>query len=290
MQARFNLQQRPGVDMNDLHRATYQGNARVANALISSGSFDVNESTDDGLTPLMIAAFAGHSSIMKPLLDRGADLTSTGYGGLTALHMSAQNGHLAATKMLIKAGSQLEKQNNNEYTPLHVAAMDGFSRVMRALIDAGANVNPQLSSGATPLFTAAAGGHLEALRELLRAKVNPMLGVTPTFVGGDPNGDRLVPLDVAAMDGHVHVARELVKQVGIAGCGGCSGGVTALRIAAEHRHVDVVATLIGAGENRQDLQSAHELRGSRPGGVREVAVAAVREGERALPSRGCPSR
>ncbi|CAM9890769.1 unnamed protein product [Scytosiphon promiscuus] len=252
--------------MNDLHRACYQGNVMVANAILCSGSYDVDERSrgSDNLTPLMIAAFDGHSRIMKPLLDRGADQTLTGFGGLTPLHMTAQNGHLAATKMLIEAGSELETRNDNEYTPLHVAAMDGFSKVMRALIDAGAIVDTRLSCGATPLFNAAMKGHVDALRELLLAKANPMLGASSFFFGGEIRGADIVPLDVAAGGGHLCVARELIEQVGIARCGGLTGGVTALRRAVEQRHVDIAAVLIDAGVTDVDGQALNAAAGVGP--------------------------
>lgn len=53
-------------------------------------------------------------------------------------------------------------------------------------------------------------------------------------------------MDVAAQNGHVDVVREFVQQCGIEGCGGTSGGVDALALAALNQHVDVMVVLIDA--------------------------------------------
>lgn len=57
-----------------------------------------------------------------------------------------------------------------------------------------------------------------------------------------------VPLDIATEYGRPEVVRELVRHCGgIEGCDGSSGGAFALQLAAQRKHVDVVAALTSAG-------------------------------------------
>lgn len=65
-----------------------------------------------------------------------------------------------------------------------------------------------------------------------------------TFKNGGPT---LVPLDVTAERGHLEVARELIREHGIEGCGGASSGVLGLAAAAENQHMDVMELLTSAG-------------------------------------------
>lgn len=58
---------------------------------------------------------------------------------------------------------------------------------------------------------------------------------------------KTVPLDAAAENGHSDVARELIQQCGIDGCGGDTRGVSALKLAAQQQHLDFMALLTGAG-------------------------------------------
>lgn len=82
------------------------------------------------------------------------------------------------------------------------------------------------------------------MKLLIRAQAD-WLAAGPT----DPPGSGLVPLDAAAESGHSQVAWMLIQQFGIEGCGGDSGVVHVLRVAAKkHQHaVKVMALLTRAG-------------------------------------------
>lgn len=77
---------------------------------------------------------------------------------------------------------------------------------------------------------------------MLRAKTDPLL--TATNAAG-----AFVPLDVAARCGHSELVPELIQQRSTGGCGGASGGVSALEAAAEltTNYVDAMAVLMHAG-------------------------------------------
>lgn len=60
-----------------------------------------------GLTPLMLAAYCGHASIVSLLLKHGADITMTCFNDIDALKMADLMGHKNVVSLLLKA--RLEK-------------------------------------------------------------------------------------------------------------------------------------------------------------------------------------
>ncbi len=231
----------PRGPVNDLHRAAIKGSTARVVALIASGTIEIDRGTENGMTPLMLAACGGYSPIVRILLNKGASISIANDHGITAMHFSARAGHLAVTKLLVKAGANLEARDNQGYTPLHVAAGEtGRSEVVRLLIDSGANPNSRLRDGGTPLCVAARDGCFEAMKVLLRANADPLLT-------RDTSGDAHVPLDIAARGGHLDMVRELIRQFGVEGCGGDSGGVRALGSAAGKEQVEVMTFLTDIG-------------------------------------------
>lgn len=81
---------------------------------------------------------------------------------------------------------------------------------------------------------------MEAVDVLLSANANPLTTMTENLYVK-------IFLDAAVASGHVDVVYELVRQFGIEGCGGVSGGVDALRRASLGAHLDVMDMLTDAG-------------------------------------------
>ena len=241
---------------NAIHVAAGRGSVERIVALLAIGAYDIDQGDAHGRTPLMMASFLGHSRIVRTLLRKGADVSLVDEDGATALFVAAHRGHVAITKMLVKAGADLGVVTwlgGQKGSPLHLAAEEGHSEVMSVLIEAGANPNSRLLGGVTPLFLAAAEGQLDAIKVLLRAKANPLLARDPLKPGMEcvPSDHDLevtcVPLEVAARNGHWEVVRELIRKVGIEGCGGESGGVNALCTAAMRQDLGVMAMFTDAG-------------------------------------------
>lgn len=241
---------------NELHAAALGYTERTAAAL-STGSIDINQ-LNNGFTPLMRCSTKGCVRVARILLANGASTAIVGDYGLTALHLSALIGNLAVTKLLIEAGADLEAKaggasGEQASSPLHLASQQGHGEVVRALIDAGANINARKNDGSTPLNDAAFNGRLDVVRLLLGAEADPLL---PCFKkSGRGRTFDFTPLDSAAEKGHSQVVRELFQRFGLAGCGGASGGVVALRLAAYNGHLHLIPILANAGV----VDSGHAL-------------------------------
>jgi ankyrin repeat protein len=70
----------------------------------------VESKDEDGRTPLSLAAEKGHESVIKQLIERGADLESKDKYGLTPLSWAAENGHEA----VVKKRADLDLKDNEE--------------------------------------------------------------------------------------------------------------------------------------------------------------------------------
>lgn len=231
--------------VNALHVVAREGNIERMISLLSKGSGNVNHGDPEGITPLAYASFFGRSRMVRILLNGGASTSTVDDKGYTALHSAAQAGHRVVCEMLITAGAQLEATSAEGLTPLFLAALLGHAGVLSMLIEAGANPdNRDWHHGATPLYMAADRGHLDVTKLLLRAKANPLSG---RMLQTMESSEFVLPLSVAAQNGHSQVVSELIQQVGIEGCAGDSGGLQSLLKAAMMGRLDAMAVLLDAG-------------------------------------------
>ena len=77
--------------------AAYQGNEAIVRVLMELGA-DVNQATDDGVTPLFIGAQNGHEAVVRTLIEAGADVNKATDDGWTPLSIAA--GHTAILQIL----------------------------------------------------------------------------------------------------------------------------------------------------------------------------------------------
>ena len=103
---------------------------------------------DDGYTSLLTAVEsekADSISILKLLLENGADIEATGINGWTPLHMSACRGLEDKVKVLIDHGAQVNRRKDidGHETPLMEAAFGGHPKVVTLLLEHGADPNLQ---------------------------------------------------------------------------------------------------------------------------------------------------
>ena len=108
------------------------------------------------MTPLHLAAFAGHSKVLSQLIQRKGNINEKANHGWLPLHLAAANGHLESVKVILESGGQINSlkvpQNS---TALHLACKEGHLRVAEYLIQNGADLNIVDSLSRKPIDVAA---------------------------------------------------------------------------------------------------------------------------------------
>ena len=111
---------------------------------------DVNAVADNDWTALQIAAWMGHTDVIRILLSKGADILAARDNGATAVYLAAEQGQDDAVRVLCDQGREIcNLQMNRGATPLYVAAHNGHERTIRVLAkEFGADVNARTNNGA----------------------------------------------------------------------------------------------------------------------------------------------
>ena len=101
-----------------IHDAVGTGNIEAVKQHIAAG-MDVNAKHDAfGITPLEIAAIAGHKEIVELLISEGADVNAKDKKGRTPLHWAATHGRKEIVELLIAKGADVNAKTEGGITPL----------------------------------------------------------------------------------------------------------------------------------------------------------------------------
>ncbi|KAJ8246699.1 hypothetical protein GJAV_G00254410 [Gymnothorax javanicus] len=225
-----------------LHAAACEGHRGVCAALTESGSLArVAEPDNEGRTPLILAAQEGHRSTVRLLLDRRSPIDHRGFDGRSALAAATLEGHGEVAELLVRRGADTDVRDAEGRPLLYLLVLEGRREMAAMLIRKGrAPLESRDSEGRTALHVAAWQGSLEAVGLLLKA-------------GADADardGEGRPPLHTAAWRGHASVARLLLDSGGASVDRACfQQGATALCIAAQEGHAELVAVLLERGAN-----------------------------------------
>ncbi len=133
------------------------------------------------------ASQTSNPTIIRLLLDAGADPNAPDNRGATPLHWGAQNENPMVVTHLLSAGADLRAGDNDGYTPLHYAAARSENgRVINLMLQRGADPSAESNDGRTPLHSA------------LRYKADS--GVVTVLIEAGAAAS-LTPLQRAALDG-----------------------------------------------------------------------------------------
>lgn len=150
--------------------------------------------------PLDAAAAFGNVGVVRLVVERGADIHTTGDAGMTALHRAAMGGHEKVVAFLLAKGAQATTRNDSGQTPLFSAAGSGRLGMVRLLLQhmEGQGLEDQDEDGATALHSAAVGNAGEVVRFLLLAGANPTArdnsGRTPRTLAEECGSSRCVAM------------------------------------------------------------------------------------------------
>ncbi|XP_067107898.1 transient receptor potential cation channel subfamily A member 1b [Osmerus mordax] len=125
-----------------LHFAAQFGRFNTCERLLETikDSRLLNEGDERGLTPLHLAAGAGHTKVVELLLRKGA-LFHSDYKGWTCLHHAAAEGYTQTMNILLTSNIKLlDKVDEDGSTALHMAAKEGHVAAVKLLLGRGAEL------------------------------------------------------------------------------------------------------------------------------------------------------
>ena len=125
-----------------LHKASYDGNVKVARLLLERGA-NVNARNEDGHTPLhrVLDSLDDDSGdcffdMIQLLLEHGADIDASDDAQSTPLHVASEYGSARATRLLLEHGANIHLKNNEGHTPSQLASMNDHEGITRLLSEA----------------------------------------------------------------------------------------------------------------------------------------------------------
>jgi ankyrin repeat protein len=144
-----------GADVDACAAAALNKADRLA-ILLKSDPEAVNRYSQDGWTPLALAAHFGSREAAKLLLTAGADLAarSRNATGNTPLHAAVAGKRHEIVELLVEAGADVNAQDADGWTSLNLAAHEGVPETVRFLLDHGADPSIATNNGQTPIQTA----------------------------------------------------------------------------------------------------------------------------------------
>ncbi|GBP48310.1 Ankyrin repeat domain-containing protein 50 [Eumeta japonica] len=152
-----------GEGRTPLIAAAYMGHADIVKALLDAGAEVDHADEDDNLSPgrtaLSVASIcASGSACAALLLERGADVSKVDREKASPLLVAAFEGHTEICELLLEHEADPEAADAGGRTALWAAASAGHADTVRLLLYWGACVDNMDAEGRTVLSTAAAQG------------------------------------------------------------------------------------------------------------------------------------
>ncbi len=140
----------------DIFEAACIGDDNFVEQLLKENPELLNTFSTDGFTLMGLATYFGHFSMVKLLLEKGANpnIPSNNKFKVAPIHSACSISNYAITELLIKNGANVNSKQLQDYTPLHSAVHNGKIELVELLIDNGADVNAKTEDGRTPLSIA----------------------------------------------------------------------------------------------------------------------------------------
>jgi ankyrin repeat protein len=261
------------TQFNALIIASAHGHASAVRLLLASGANVEGAADDSNITALMFAAASNHVDVLKVLIEDGkANLEAKHSNGGTALLEAATGGAAGSLRLLIEKGAVVDLLDDDGVTPLMAVASNGSAEGQTVVLDALKKkmsdselkdyINLFSKSGGSTVMFAAAGGHLENTKQLIElgADVHAIARATPDYLeklekmiadgtvpGDEPHVDGVTALHVAAQGGHLDVVNLLIEGSKVSTTVKDDEGRTALTLAIKGNHAEVATALVKAG-------------------------------------------
>ncbi|XP_076325014.1 uncharacterized protein LOC143232883 isoform X3 [Tachypleus tridentatus] len=225
-----------------LHEAAQAGQTDCVRYLLSL-NVDVDSLKRADWTPLMLACTKNNLSVIRALVECGANLLLQNKDGWNSFH-------IACSYLVEQNSCKLDTVSKNGRTPLHTAALHGHLKIVDIILNRKNNLlDQQDSCGSTPLMDASRGGYIDIMDILIKHGAN--------ISYQDVLGRNV--LHLAAQAGCVKACEHLVQVYGMNINSTSPLGQTALHFAAKEGQCEVINKLVQLGA---DIR-AMDMRGRR---------------------------
>ncbi|KAL3867789.1 hypothetical protein ACJMK2_040636 [Sinanodonta woodiana] len=164
-----------GQSITPLITAVMQGHDEIVRLLLNlpetdierGGNVMIEKQIINNARPLWCAAACKRLSLVKLLIQFGANIDGATETNSTPLRPACFDGNVEIVKYLIDCGADVNRQNKWGSSCLMVAAFFGHISVVEYLCQNGASIDTKDEFGATALHHAAEGGCLDVIKLLL---------------------------------------------------------------------------------------------------------------------------
>lgn len=164
----------------DIHEAASIGRTELVSAFLSENPTLIDSYSQEGFTPVALAAHFGHLETLNYLISRGANINAVSKHAMnvTPLHAALFGRRLESAKILIEAGADVTRKRGGNgqpragWTALHYVASLGFADLVEPLIEHGADLAARDDEGHTPLRVAVQAEKHEVVTLLTKKGAN----------------------------------------------------------------------------------------------------------------------
>lgn len=231
--------------------AAAEGHIEAIEWFLKQKEMTLQDTDAEGNTAFMLAAKKGHIGVVNLLLKQGIDLEKTNRQGDTALMLALRDGHIEIAELLL---AQKKTPTIVKGEPIFLAvAKEGNRKAAQFLLErlpAKETLQARDANGRSPIMLAAQNGHYLLTTHLAQQQ----LGIAPSKGKGklaprlanllnqrDKEGNTALML--AAQAGHLEQVRNLLIYDGVDYQSPNHDHKTALDLAKESNHPDIVALL-----------------------------------------------
>ena len=183
-----------------LQLALYRGRASVARSLLAQCE-DVNTTGGHFGNLVQAAAFGGHETMVRWLIDLGADVHAPGRYG-SALRAASLGGHNAVVNLLLHHGARMDIGDDNA---LQAAALNGHFATVKLLLTHSEGSCHWCACHDAALETASFKGHLGIIHFLLENR--------PEGSGWELVEEGENAMLAAVIAGHESVVKTLIEEI-----------------------------------------------------------------------------
>ena len=265
--------------------------------ILDNNIIDLENTNENGDTPLIVASYYGFFESFKLLLDRGANVYAKNNYGDTIATRAAYGGQLEIIQFIGDNIEELLDVPGFYDYPIGLACYSGHNHIVEYLLNRGVNVNSKTDAGGyTPIHRAVSIGNaqivqlllesnqidftLESNKELvLRATEEDKLEVLKILDDIDNNliheeigPDKLTIMHTAAADNRVSILQwGLEKNLDISKPNG--NGDTPLLVASYHGSIEALEWLLSNGaslKERNNYDDTALIRAAYSGNIKAV--------------------